>query len=475
MPVRYSVPREYYFRIHHIRSRFKFDVENVLLHMATEISNIPILPRKQFAARVDAAVRRFPRGQTMCAKTVANWRTEISSLFGLIEFIPLTEQCRAGRMAIKLANNQDLVEFFKVFLYFFQYPGAHLKAYEAAEVIKAGIMFKPAQYILRLLRHGERASSRNFGITKAEVTHCVFNDLRVTRDRRGVRRVYKLIESNHGRGINYDWDPQVTRYAKDTLDYMVYADLLKYRSGNRRYYLNHSASAAIEAFVSSKVYFKGYNALYNQKPLRVDKVANVSHEWFAYVNQSVDESLFKTSLTDYLDGLAKDEQGTLPETVKGFLEGLKTDGVVDTKRIGDFGEALIHGHECARLANQGKSDIIRRIKQIPSHLGLGFDILSLEVDESKRHVEVKTTISREDIRFNQFHLTTNEWIVAEDLDGSYFVYRLSISRKGIKLFVIQDPVGKYKMNVLRMIPRDGADIVFDDNAGEIQELLVWES
>lgn len=36
----YEVPQEYYFRIHHCRSRFKGDVENILIFMATEISKI---------------------------------------------------------------------------------------------------------------------------------------------------------------------------------------------------------------------------------------------------------------------------------------------------------------------------------------------------------------------------------------------------------------------------------------------------
>ncbi len=474
MPLRYRVPPEYYFRIHHIRPRFKFDVENVLIHMATEISKIPCLPQKEFARKVNEGVRRFPGNQTKSAKTIANWRTEISSLFGLIELLPLTGKYSASRMAIRLANNQDLVEFFKIFLYFFQYPGAHLKSYEAHDFIKVGIRFRPVPYVLRILRYGEKSIKRNFGITKAELTHCVFNDLRVTRDSRSVRKVYNLIVSNRRHKIDYDWEPQVTRYAKDILDYMVYADLLKYRSVNKRYYLNPSASGPIQAFINSNVYFKGYDPLYKKKRLTNSAVSDVSHEWFAYVNQDVDEELFRTSIIEYLDGMINDEQSLLPETIKRFLETLRS-GSIDTKIIGDFGEALVHGHECARLSNEGRNDIINKIKQIPSHFGVGYDILSLEADERKRHVEVKTTISRDQITFKQFHLTTNEWVVAEGLDGSYFVYRVSINKTGVRLFVIQDPVNKYKNGMLQMIPRDGADIKFTDASGEQQELLIWEN
>jgi len=471
--MRYRVPSGEFFRIHHIRPRFKFDVENVLIHMATEISNIPTLTQEKFAKRVNDAVKRFPGNQAKCDKTIRNWRTEISSLFGLIETTPITNQCKAGNMAIRLADNQDLIEFFKLFLYFFQYPGAHLKEGEAAKCIKAGIKFKPAQYILRLLSHGNKASRQGFGISKAELTHCVFNDLRVTRDRRSVKKVYNLISSNRRHKRDYNWNPKVTRYAKDILDYMCYADLLKYRSANKCYYLNPSASAAIQTFINSRNYFKGYDSLYQKKRLRISDVKKLSSEWFIYINQDVSENLFKTNIADYLDGMITDEQSALPEAVRDFLTALKRNGV-DTKRIGDFGESLIHGHECARLNNEGRKDIIKRIKPVPTQYGAGFDILSSETDERKRYVEVKTTISRDEIRFKQFHLTTNEWIVAEDLDGRYFVYRLSISKNGMRLFIIQDPVGKYKAGDLRMIPRDGADIIFNNNSGEEQEFLIWE-
>ena len=44
----YKIPEEYYFRIHHVRPRFKGNVENVLIYMATEITNIGDAPRDEF-------------------------------------------------------------------------------------------------------------------------------------------------------------------------------------------------------------------------------------------------------------------------------------------------------------------------------------------------------------------------------------------------------------------------------------------
>ena len=87
-----------------------------------------------------------------------------------------------------MAANEDLVECFKVFLYNFQYPGAHIKPKNVLEQIENGIHFKPAQYILKMLKFANREGGNSVGITKYEACHCIFNDLRVTRDNEGVEK-----------------------------------------------------------------------------------------------------------------------------------------------------------------------------------------------------------------------------------------------------------------------------------------------
>ena len=147
----YKIPSEYYFRIHHVRPRFKVDIENVLIYFAEELTSIGELPVDEFVQKVNAAIYRYPGNAHRELKTINNWRTEISALFGFIQHTEITD--KPGRRAIELANNQDLVECFKVFLYNFQYPGAHIKPKAVLEQIEQGIKFKPAQYILQLLRY----------------------------------------------------------------------------------------------------------------------------------------------------------------------------------------------------------------------------------------------------------------------------------------------------------------------------------
>jgi len=69
-------------------------------------------------------------------------------------------------------------------------------------------------------------------------------------------------------------------------------------------------------------------------------------------------------------------------------------------------------------------------------------------------------------------MTTNEWSSANTLEKNYFVYRLMISKTDLNLFVIQDPVGKYKQSLIDMMPRDGADIKYNKSSGYWEELFV---
>ncbi len=176
----YKIPDEYFFRIHHVRPRFKGDIEKVLIYMAEELTYVGEKPVDQFVNYIHNAIYRYPGNANKKLTPIANWRTEISALFGFIEHTEDTD--KPGRRAIELAQKQDLVESFKIFLYNFQYPGAHIKPKDVLEQVEMGVHFKPAQYILRLLKYANKDGGNSIGITKFEVCHCIFNDLRVTRD-----------------------------------------------------------------------------------------------------------------------------------------------------------------------------------------------------------------------------------------------------------------------------------------------------
>jgi hypothetical protein len=437
--------------------------------MASEIAKIPEAPKGDFAKRVRIAVRDFPGNADVSPKTVDNWRTEISALFGFIEHDGKVD--RPGRRAIELADSGDLISFFKTFLFNFQYPGAHMKSNVVREHIEAGIHFKPARYIVSMLLAAEKASGNREYITKAEGCWCIFNDLRITRDGENVSDVWTRITQNRENKTEYNTESDEIRYAGDIIDYMEMANLLV-SYDNRTYYLNGLEAEAVAIFANSDEWFSGYDAMLSKRSGDLTSVANRYDDWFRYVNRDMSDTDFTT---DILNVLAKDsdEYGKLAESSKtAFLTIFETYG--NAKEIGDKGESIIYSHECERIRIGEREDLIHLIKCIPTSFAVGYDIQSVELDERKRYIEVKTTVSSKPVDFNRIHLTTNEWAAADTLKDRYYIYRLMISKSEYKLFLIQDPVKLYKSDVIQMIPRNGADISFcPDTAGKYEELLSW--
>lgn len=482
----YRIPDEYFFRIHHVRPRFKGDIENVLIYMAEEITKVGEKPTDEFVSAVNAAIYRYPGNAHRELKTINNWRTEISALFGFIEHTTTTD--KPGRRAIELAERQDLVECFKVFLYNFQYPGAHIKPKNVLEQIEAGVHFKPAQYILKLLRHANKDGENSIGLTKFEVCHCIFNDLRVTRDNEGVEKTWERILQNRKNGYEYDQTGDVIRYAGDIIDYMEIANLLK-TYDSRMYYLNTLEEEAIIKFCESSEWFSEYDTMIEHRDGSMESVKDCTAGWFSYVNRDIQNTDFATDILAYIASDA-DELKALKDNITTEQDTMVSD-LIDrdnelqrriasyydaftTKDIGDIGESLVHGHECMRVKIGGREDLIHLIKRIPTQFAVGYDISSVELDERKRYIEVKTTISSKPLHFNRIHLTKNEWNTASSTHDRYYVYRLLLSKSERKLFLLQDPVGLYKKDLIDMIPADGADITFDpQNVGRFEELLTW--
>jgi len=473
----YKTPKEYFFRLHHIRPRFKGDIENVLLYMSAEISKLPDSSAADFNNSLNSAIRNYPGNRIKTEKTINNWRTEISSLFAF--FIERDNgTTSAGARAKELAENQDLVQMFRKFLFLFQYPGAHIKAHEIIKMIEAGIRFKPAQYILKVLQAGEKETGGRAFLSREEVCHCIFNDLRCTRDNEDPLLVWKRIASNRNAKLKYDKTGDVIRYAGDILDYMEIANLLSAHDG-KRFYLNNLETETIQNFILSDKWFDGYDTLIKTKSVSLDAVTvnREKENWFIYANTVLEETDLKTDLLAFISA-SPDEYAALKETSLKILkesaqEGEDAEAAVDAKAIGDMGENLVHSHECQRVKEGGRRDLVRLIKHIPTQLALGYDIQSVELDERKRYIEVKTTISSKPLSFNRFHMTTNEWNTANTNRDRYFIYRLQLCKQSRKLFIIQDPVGLYKKDVIQMTPRDGADIIFNKEAGTEEELLSW--
>lgn len=468
----YKIPDKYFFRLHHVRPRYKNNYEEVLLYVATSISSLPLLPKADFKNKLNDILRKFQKNATIKQKTIDNWRTEISALFSLIE--ESKDYSSAGLMSIRLAENQYLDEFFNYFLFSFQYPGGHTRPDYIIPQIQKGIQFKPCRFILELLIEGEKLIEKPFCITAEELTQCAYYDLRVTRDGKSAKDVAALIIDNRIKKVEYDHKYEqlktpsgnypskgdVNRYAGDILDYMTLANLLKHKGTGYYYYLNQEATEAINFHLQNPVWFSNYDKLYKSKSLEISEVSIHENSWFSFVNS------FK-GIEQFSPKLDSAEAESISKLIEEYYKRIKGDQKVPTKIIGDYGESLILAHEYLRT--QEKSNRQHLINKIPTPLGVGYDIQSIEFESKKRYIEVKTTKSKKALTNNKFKLTPNEWDTALTIRESYFIYYLVVNENQKNIFVINDPVDKYNNGLLKV--DDNLVVEFSNEAGEWQKLI----
>ncbi|MDE6478668.1 MAG: DUF3883 domain-containing protein [Muribaculaceae bacterium] len=486
----YRIPDEFYHRIHFVRPRFKSNIENVLLYMANECCKIDATNCNEYNEAYTKAIRMFPGNLSVKDKTISNWRTEIPALFAFYEEDKKHNITHTSRMAEFLNEQQDLTQFFKFFLYTFQFPGGHLKAKDNSELIKLGIRFKPAKTIIQVLLEGNsilsgKGCGKEMSISAEEATYCIFNDTRVTTGQRKPREIAEFILENRKNKIKYynPKDPHtfdskgnprtkgdVTRYAGDILDYMEIASLVKKHNGY--FYLAPDESIAIKRFASDTTFFNGYENLYGESRPMLKQIDDVEIDWFKYVNKCIDPSLFKTDISKFLN-----KKQELIFIVEDRIKEVINSENTTTKDVGNIGESLIYGHEVARLRMDGYPDLAKLVQIVDSpSYHPGFDIDSFEGDKKHlhRYIEVKTTISKKKIEMYNFHMSSNEWSVAETHREHYCVYRLMLSTSDKVLYILRNPVLLYKTDKISAIPRNGMEISFNASDFEKTELLTYD-
>lgn len=347
----------------------------------------------------------------------------------------------------ELANTTNLKEFFLKFISTFQYPGGFLKSHEIEKILSSGIHLHPLLWLAQFAT-SLSTSKENLYITDVEFCHCVLNDLRVTRDHEDISLTISRILKNRLDKITYDGGGDTKRYALDILDYCVLAGLML-KDYKGKYFFRDDALDFLK-------YFKDHAPLFGYyiKEQSLKEIEALKPLWIDFVNDSS-------------NSLVKSFEEEISKGASGVSDGL----TFSTKQIGDEGEALTLAHEKIRLEKNGRLDLSKLVQFIPTQFAMGFDIYSRELDATIRHIEVKTTVSQKDFTINRVHLTPNEWAAAESHRNRYFIYRLQLSSKNCSLWIIQDPVGLYKQDRIKMVPRNGADIFFDESCYKQVELL----
>jgi hypothetical protein len=96
---------------------------------------------------------------------------------------------------------------------------------------------------------------------------------------------------------------------------------------------------------------------------------------------------------------------------------------VGNDRIGLLGEKYVYESEKARLSQEGRPDLAKRVALVSAtDIGAGYDISSFFIDETELHIEVKTTTRRKSADIG-FFLTENERARA-GIDPDWVIYRV---------------------------------------------------
>lgn len=91
----------------------------------------------------------------------------------------------------------------------------------------------------------------------------------------------------------------------------------------------------------------------------------------------------------------------------------------EQKDLGDNGEELVKQFEIDYLKSKGLNDLAAKVEIMKD--GVGYDILSFNIDGCEKYIEVKTTTGNE---LKPFFLSDNELAFMKQNKGNYSIYRV---------------------------------------------------
>jgi len=96
---------------------------------------------------------------------------------------------------------------------------------------------------------------------------------------------------------------------------------------------------------------------------------------------------------------------------------------IKNKRIGDLGEIFVYKQEKKYLEENGEQNLAKKIEHVAKTKGdgLGYDILSYDLNGDPKYIEVKTTKGNKN---STFFITRNELEKSKVKKDNYFLYRV---------------------------------------------------
>lgn len=473
----YVTPAEHRLALHFSKSRFNRSYEDILLMIANEMAKMGVVTKDEFKQRMTAVLAPYLGSITQ--KAFDNNVTEPTRLFGMV--IYQDKNVSAGNRTLNLARNQDVPGFFKAVCNKFQFPSGVNAAHVTKYLLSESVRFKPAQYLIKLLRAGSVRTGKTFAVTAKEIAHLVFNDKRVTVGQEPPEQRLNLFLELRNKNILCNGTNDVIRYARDFLNFMVWANLMiEYK---KKYFLNEQEKTALDFIQNDDTFFEDFELAKQGTIVETAEITEARQTWTEYYADSDfdEESILKTSLSAFSQAIVEiTSENNKVETIKTggldftgdileIAEAQKAKGQT-TKDIGDEGEVIVYRME-RDLVKASRPDLLGLVKIVSNDTSLGFDIqsvLNLETG-SKKYIEVKTTKRNftpgDFSATSYFNISYNEWITARQYGDSYFIARVIIAREKLSIFIIQNPYKQFQEKKIRMYPTEYR-LIYQEDAGE---------
>ncbi|MCK5769064.1 DUF3883 domain-containing protein [Algiphilus sp.] len=192
-------------------------------------------------------------------------------------------------------------------------------------------------------------------------------------------------------------------------------------------------------------YVPGYKPLSNYQRLLFDVVAErlaMDRDLDASAEAAAKQPAIKPLEPDFKSLLADAPESTemgvreQPPEYAGRRQAVKRDYLAleaSNRSLGKAGEELVVSYEHHRLHRAGKRRLSERVEHVAATRGdgLGYDVLSFDLDGRERLIEVKTTAFAKE---TPFFLSRNELALSRQEADAFHLYRVFAFRRRPQLF-----------------------------------------
>lgn len=436
-----------------IRGKSQKEMDDMLPLYAKAVESFCPCAADSFASQFDAEIARLL--PSAIGKTLANHRTETAGkLLGLFfEHGGIVYESDRNK---KFLQDSDQPALFKDVCFKHQFPTGVQKMSTVVEKLEEGINFRPYPFILSVL---QMAEAKSVQLTVKDIGYYILNSADVLKGNASPQEVFDVIRSDKTHRIsrtiplNGKASSFVFQHIREQMNYLELANLI-YIGQNGELHLNHYEDAAVAAFVDEVG--KGLLFDFSKYDLsNLDSRKQAYSDWCKYYGELSAPALNGTFATNAAAIINKPSE-TPPVSQPSPAQGQ------NTVEIGDEGEDVVFQYEKARVKAYN-ARLINRVLSLGKTKGLGYDIQSVvaisgPTAEFSKYIEVKSTKRvtvpdvNDDSWFDNFTITRNEYLAAQQHKELYSVFRVYFTRGGISFHVIENIPQKAADGKIEIVP-----------------------